>query len=72
MPSYDLLDPRLKGSNPRLLSLLHWQAGSLPLAPPGKPIHSAQSYLREHKLHILTHRVKRGNTDTIANSPQDA
>ena len=26
-----------QGSNLRLLSLLHWQAGSLPLAPPGKP-----------------------------------
>ena len=26
------------GSNPRLLCLLHQQAGSLPLAPPGKPI----------------------------------
>ena len=26
-----------QGSNPRLLCLLHWQAGSLPLAPPGKP-----------------------------------
>ena len=26
-----------QGSNPSLLSLLHWQAGSLPLAPPGKP-----------------------------------
>ena len=25
------------GSNPRLLCLLHCQAGSLPLAPPGKP-----------------------------------
>ena len=25
------------GSNPRLLRLLHWRAGSLPLAPPGKP-----------------------------------
>ena len=25
------------GSNPRLLCLLHWQAGSLPQAPPGKP-----------------------------------
>ena len=24
------------GSNPCLLHLLHWQAGSLPLAPPGK------------------------------------
>ena len=25
-----------EGSNPCLLYLLHWQAGSLPLAPPGK------------------------------------
>ena len=25
------------GINPRLLRLLHWQAGSLPLVPPGKP-----------------------------------
>ena len=27
-------------SNPGLLGLLHWQAGSLPLAPPGKPIYN--------------------------------
>ena len=26
-----------QGSNPQLLCLLHWQGGSLPLAPPGKP-----------------------------------
>ena len=26
-----------QGSNPSLLRLLHWQTGSLPLAPPGKP-----------------------------------
>ena len=26
-----------QGSNSRPLYLLHWQAGSLPLAPPGKP-----------------------------------
>ena len=25
-----------QGLNPCLLHLLHWQAGSLPLAPPGK------------------------------------
>ena len=24
-------------SNPRLLGLLHWQVGSLPIVPPGKP-----------------------------------
>ena len=28
----------LQGSNPGFLHLLHWQAGSLPLAPPGKLI----------------------------------
>ena len=27
-----------QGLNRCLLSLLHWQAGSLPLAPPGKPL----------------------------------
>ena len=27
-----------QGLNPCLLYLLHWQAGSLPLAPPGKPM----------------------------------
>ena len=26
-----------QGSNPHLLHLLHWQGGSLPVAPPGKP-----------------------------------
>ena len=26
-----------QGLNPRFLSCLHWQVGSLPLAPPGKP-----------------------------------
>ena len=26
-----------QGLNPPLLHLLHWQAGSLPLMPPGKP-----------------------------------
>ena len=27
----------VQGSNPHLLCLPHWQAGSLPLVPPGKP-----------------------------------
>ena len=31
-----------QGSNPHLLSLLHRQMGSLPLAPPGKPLSSYQ------------------------------
>ena len=40
-PPGDLLDP---GIEPRLLSLLHWQAGSLPLVPPGKPDYTIKSY----------------------------
>ena len=34
-----------QGSNSHLLCLLHWQVGSLPLAPPGKPCN--QPYLNE-------------------------
>ena len=30
-----------QGSNQRLLCLLHWQVGSLSLAPPGKPLNSS-------------------------------
>ena len=30
-----------QGSNPRLLCLLHWQVGFLPLVPPGKPPRSS-------------------------------
>ena len=30
-------DLQTQGSNPSLLRLLHWQAGSLQLVPPGKP-----------------------------------
>ena len=33
----------IQGWNLRLLPLLHWQAGSLPLVPPGKPSHSVVS-----------------------------
>ena len=35
-----------QGSNPHLLRLLHWQAGSLPLAPPGKPQYLLWASLR--------------------------
>ena len=39
-----------QGSNLHLLHLLHWQAGSLPLALPGKP----KSYTKkEKKTHII-------------------
>ena len=36
--------------SPCLLHLLHWQAGSLPLAPPGKP----QLEGRDHVLTVMT------------------
>ena len=39
-----------QGSNPCLLHLLYCQAGSLPLAPPGKPIQSVQCGPTEHAL----------------------
>ena len=32
-------------SNPLLLCLLHWQAGSLPLAPLGKPLNACQLFV---------------------------
>ena len=38
-----------QGSNPRLLWLLHWQEGSLPLVPSGKP-----SYIPKGSLYRLT------------------
>ena len=34
-----------QGLNPRLLCLLHWQAGSLPPAPSGKPIYKGYIYV---------------------------
>ena len=42
MPSLrNLPDP---GSNPCVLCLLHWQVGSLPLVPPGKPFFVYSTY----------------------------
>ena len=38
----DLPDPEVE---PRFLYLLHWQAGSLTLAPPGKPLSPSTTYL---------------------------
>ena len=36
-----------QGLNSRLLYLLHWQVGSLPLVPPGKPIFIRHLALKE-------------------------
>ena len=37
MPCSGIVPPQ--GSSPHLSCLLHWQTGSLPLVPPGKPHH---------------------------------
>ena len=37
LPPGNLPRVRTQGSNPHLFCLFHWQAGSLPLVPPGKP-----------------------------------
>ena len=48
-----------QGSNLRLLCLLHWQAGSLPLAPAGKP----QRPRKQRRLgHTEGHQGPRGHT----------
>ena len=44
-----------QGSNPRLLHLLHWQADSLPLAPPGKLIAYKNGLMSFTKLHLKNH-----------------
>ena len=61
-PPGDLPNPGIKTSNPCLLHLLHWQADSLPLTPPGKPRgeHSppVMSTLRQSqwRLLLMVHR----------------
>ena len=42
-------NPPLQGSNRSHLCLRHWQGGSLPLAPPGKPLFSLKM---DHKCEI--------------------
>ena len=49
MDSHFLLQGILQtqGSNLCLLRLLHWQAGSLLLVPPGKSLETSQQHLKE-------------------------
>ena len=42
----------IQGSSLCLLCLLHWQAGSLPLAPPGKPIYVYLSFSLYIYIHV--------------------
>ena len=48
-----------QSSNPHLLRILHWQMGSLPLAPPGKPQISVVSLLEDFRVHEIKHFWKR-------------
>ena len=43
-----------QGSNPRLLCLLHWQVGSLPLALPAKP---SLLYNEPNQRHVFIHHL---------------
>ena len=43
------------GSNLRLLRLLHWEVGSLPLVPPGKPVTLQRLLYRLHPIHPSHH-----------------
>ena len=43
-----------QGSNPHLLHLLLWQAGSLPLAPPGTSVSSSQQSDESNLVPALT------------------
>ena len=54
-----------QGSNPRLLYRLHWQAGSLLLAPPGKPRAVITKFYKLSGLHISGDQksaIKEGGT----------
>ena len=51
--SYSRESCQPKGWNPQLLHLLHWQADSLPLVPPGKPYYYC--VIRSWHLFLLLH-----------------
>ena len=60
-----------QGLNPCLLCLLYWQAGSLPLGPPGKSAHwtaapktEAEEVLRAKVSHTLGREVSRRVANT--------
>ena len=46
-----------QGSNPHLLHLLHWQAGSLPLAPPQNPEHTGSDGLVKNLTFLKTPKI---------------
>ena len=47
-----------QGSNPSLVCLLHWQVGSLPLGPPGKPQAPLSCLFLNNICHFLIYAAK--------------
>ena len=58
-----------QGSNPRLFRLLHWQAGSLPLAPPG-PEQALKGQVEKHRARMS--QVLAAEQELIPRVPADA
>ena len=58
-----------QGSNPRLFRLLHWQAGSLPLAPPG-PQQALKGQVEKHRARMS--QVLAAEQELIPRFPADA
>ena len=59
-----------QGSNPRVLCLLHWQAGSLPLAPLGKPMDYPYTIGKQPNIHISEHKIGGSEFDLRKTSEQ--
>ena len=52
----------IQASNPHLFCLLHWQAGSSPAAPPGKPVCVCCSVLQARRLEWVAISFSRGSS----------
>ena len=69
MPSSRGIFPT-QGSNPRLLCLLRWQAGSLPLAPHGKPMDYLYTIGKQPNIHTFEHKIGGSEFDLGKSSEQ--
>ena len=68
----------IQGSNPHVSCLLHWQAGSLPPAPPGKPCMpstlsgTAGQLCQRKECHVLKCRPILQHSDDVGRSEERA
>ena len=60
----------IQESNPCFLCLLHWQAGSLPLAPLGKPMDYPYTIGKQPSIHISEHKIGGSEFDLRKTSEQ--